>query len=281
MESPKPFDKREAELKIILALAEHLIGTVDLHFGYWPPGLEVSLRNVPEAQANHSALLISRVPSGTRTILDVGCGVGKMATRLIALGYAVEGVTPSEYLAQRTRESLGEALPLHVCRFEDLKTLQRYDLLLFSESFQYVQMEPGLSRCAELIRPGGHLLICDLFRTDVPGDGPLSGGPRLSHFFELVSRHPFTLVEDLDITEATAPTMELADRLLTHVAEPSYHVLLDGAAARKPLLTRVLRWTLRRPLERVEWRYFKGGFSADTFKSQKTYRLLLYRRTGD
>ena len=46
-------------------------------------------------------------PTGVRTVLDVCCGTGLMASELIALGYRVAGVDASAAMLARARRLLG------------------------------------------------------------------------------------------------------------------------------------------------------------------------------
>ena len=40
---------------------------------------------------------------------------------------------------------------------------ERYDLILFSESHRYVDTHDALTRCRELLAPGGKILVCGMF----------------------------------------------------------------------------------------------------------------------
>lgn len=280
METKARFDKRDGELRVLLALARHVARTDDLHFGYWDNGLAVQLCNLPLAQERHSQLILDRIPKAVRTVLDVGCGAGRMAARLLARGYEVEGVTPSALLAAEARKLLGGGFRIHECRFEELNIDQRYDLVLFSESFHYMQMEAGLDKSVRCTREGGHILICDIFRRDAQGDSPLNGGPQLARFRELTSAQPLQLCEDLDITHETAPTLDLADDILTKVICPTWEIFLERLQTKQPVLFWFCRHLLRRKIERFEWRYLRGAFSASNFERYKSYRLMLFRRTS-
>lgn len=276
----KQFDKRESDLKFFLLLARQLFHVDDLHFGLWADDLEVNLDNLGTAQEKHSELMISRIPEGARTILDVGCGVGKLAERLVDLGYEVEGVTPSAFLAAEAHKLLGEDFRIHVSRIEDLPIERQYDVVLFSESFQYVAMEEALAKCLALLEDGGHLLICDFFRKQDQGDSPaFNSGPYLSRFYEIVSQLPLELLEDIDITSECAPTMDLADDFAQNFFAPAWDLGRESLRGNYPRLGAILDWKLRKWTRKVERRYFGGALSGENFEKFKSYRLMLYRRT--
>lgn len=278
MKKSAPYDEREGHLRLFLGAGRQLLQVDDLHFGFWPDGLEVSLRNLPVAQEKHSEFIISHIPETTKTILDIGCGVGVMASRLVGLGYKVEGVSPSAFLAEETHKLLGDEFHIFECGIEDLETDHRYDLVLFSESFQYVKMEEALAKCLELLTENGHLMICDFFKREVEGDSPLNSGPPLSGFRKIVSELPLELIEDIDISSETAPTMDLANGILQNLFSPAWDLLLAGLKHRRPLLSRLLRWKFKKKIDKVEWRYFNGAQSGENFKKYKSYRLMLYRK---
>ena len=62
----------------------HFVGTKDLHYGYWPDGMEQTMSNLPSAQEEYSAYLMQHIPWTAKKILDVGSGAGSLAEKLIA-----------------------------------------------------------------------------------------------------------------------------------------------------------------------------------------------------
>jgi len=87
-------------------LAHHFLGMNDLHYGYWPAGLPVVPGNLAAAQAHYTELLMSRIPAGVRSILDVGMGAGTTARKLVEKGYRVDGVSPNGVLTDVARQQL-------------------------------------------------------------------------------------------------------------------------------------------------------------------------------
>jgi SAM-dependent methyltransferase len=274
------FDKREADLRLFLVAGRELLQVDDLHLGLWAEGVDVNIRNLGVAQEAHSELIISHIPQGAKTILDVGCGVGKLSERLLERGYEVEAVTPSHHLAGEARKLIGGDFKVYECCIEDMVVERQYDVVLFSESFQYVKMQRGFEKILALLKPGGHLLICDFLTNDVVEKSPLSGGPRWSRFREIVSELPLDELEDIDITRETSPTMDLADSVLTNLFKPAFELLLESFRARRPWLSRLAEWKFKKKIGKLRWRYFSGAWSGVNFEKFKSYRLVLFKKTA-
>jgi SAM-dependent methyltransferase len=263
-----------------LVLGARLLKTRDLHYGLWSEGLEVAVRNLPEAQRRYSEFLLAHIPPGVETILDVGCGTGGLAALLVARGYRVECISPSPELTRMARERLGPDVPLHETTFEAFRSERRYDLVLFSESFQYIPLAVVLPKAASLLGPGGHLLISDFFHTGAPGESALHGGHDLQRFYADLREQPLELLSDEDITAQTAPNLDLVDGILSDYALPFYEVFGYWLRANHPWLARLGGRLLRRKLERLEYKYFSHRRNAEAFRLHKSYRTLLLRKRG-
>lgn len=274
--SQKKIDTRELGLSASLILGAYFFKTEDLHYGYWPDDLEVAIENFTHAQKQHSDFIISHIPANVRSVLDVGCGAGTLAARLIENGYSVDCVSPSSVLTEKTKLKIGPESRIYETKFRYIDTKKRYDLLLFSESFQYVKLPHAIDKAREILNEGGHLLICDFFKTDAPGKSALSGGHRLSTFYSMMTEKPFKLVKDIDITEQTAPNLQLINEMLQQVGKPLWNLLFMTVERKYSLLSKFLKWKYKKKIDRINRRYFSGERNEDNFKIFKSYRLLLY-----
>ena len=123
--------------------------------------------------------------------------------------------------------------------------LQKYDLILFSESFQYVKLSESLNKIEKMLNLSGHLLICDFFRRDVPGKSLMGGGHSWNGFLETVSKHPLNLVIDIDITEETAPTIDLLAKFNIDVLSPIVKMSGEYLVDHYPKITKLFTWKFR------------------------------------
>ncbi len=104
------------------------------------------------------------------SIVDVGCGAGLVAEPLAQAGAAVVGIDPSARNIEIARKHLFESginvdyrhmLPEHLAA-----TGERFDLVLSLEVVEHVADVPLFVRsCAQLVAPGGVLVMATLNRT--------------------------------------------------------------------------------------------------------------------
>ena len=279
-----------------LVLAQQLLDVEDLHYGLWEPGLEVSLGNLVEAQQRYTARLLDEL--GQRLagieqprILDVGCGTGHLLEQLLARGYGVDAVNPSATLNQQVQARLA-TIPAHDCQlfetgFESLPAAafsRGYDLLLFSESFQYIPLPVIFETATRLLKPGGQILLCDFFKTAAhcdgqSGDRSFSGGHILSEFYRHVEASGFECLQDEDLTALVSPNIALLDEWLTGRLLPAAGSIDQYLRGRYPRSTRLLKWLLRKKLARVRYKYLSGHRSKAVFEKYKSYRLVVLQLT--
>ena len=272
------YDSKVVGLDAGLLIGKFFLNTEELHYGYWPDDKTATAQNFAGAQARHSQLIIDHIPDGVKRILDVGSGSGSLAQKLINLGYKVDCVVPSEFLAKKIKDKLGKNSIIHVCKFEDLEVSQSYDLILFSESFQYVLMEQSINKIVSMLPKNGHLLICDVFHKNVTGVSPMRGGHRWDLFENQISKSSLKQITNLDITVETAPTYDFLNQLLKEVVIPISDISGNYLNSNYPKLSKILKWKYRKKLDKIEKVWYSGELTGENFIKFKSYRLLVYKK---
>ncbi len=253
-----------------LRFYEEVLGLSFLHYGLWE-GDPLNLEGLSAAQRRYADRLVSMIPEGTRSILDVGCGTGGNARLLTERGFEVEGLSPDPFQARRFHDRTG-GLPFHQSRFETFAPPRAYDLVLMSESCQYVR----ITRLFDAVRraaPGGWLLVADYFVYTCT-DTPLGrSGHELAMFRRFAQSDGFTIHADIDITEAVLPTLTLARQWLDQRARPALVILEDGLRSRHPWLLALARWWFRDRLRAIAEQ--DQLVDVDAFRAAKSYRIFL------
>ena len=256
----------------------HFVGAKDLHYGYWNEGVEQNIRNLPQAQEEYCRFLLEHIPRDARRVLDVGCGAGSVASKLVARGHAVDCVSPSGFLNSQAKAVLGDRARVFETKYENYDTTELYDVILFCESFQYVKLDVSLNKVVSQLRPGGQLIICDFFRVIDDQGSSISGGHRINEFQDALAKYPLQLVEEIDISAKTAPTFTVIDSAFTEVLQPIWNEIDVATQANHPWFFKFYTWFFRKKLAKVKKKYFTHQRSAENFLKYKTYRFMRFVR---
>ena len=271
------FDSKVIGLDVGLLIGKFFMDTEELHYGYWPDQKKATAQNFSQAQERHSQLIIDNIPNNVKRILDVGSGSGSLAKKLIKLGYQVDCVIPSEFLAEKVKVKLSDSSNIYINKFEDLDISHHYDLVLFSESFQYVELNDSIKKIISVLNKNGHLLICDVFHKNVEGISPMRGGHRLDLFDDEISNSTLVKEKDIDITKETAPTWDFLNQLLNEVAIPISDMSNNYLEYKYPRLTKLIKWKYQRKLNKIKKVWLSGELTGESFIKFKSYRLFIYK----
>jgi len=277
----RKIDTRAIGLDVSLAFARWLTGREHLHYGLWT-GLEVTAANLLAAQEAYSDRLLALLPAraGLR-ILDIGGGAGETAKRLIAAGHVVEIVVPSPFLAGRCAENAPEAV-VHEMKFEDFRTEARFDVCLFSESFQYVPLAAALDGARALLSPGGCIVIGDCFRAEGFREDPLhatvGGGHPVADFHAAVRERGLSVAQEADITAEVAPSVDLEQAFFNVIGHAVTRTDAE-LAAKRPWVGKALRGLVRlvlgkRRQARLARRLTEQTRNSEVFCAANRYLLL-------
>ena len=109
------------------------------------------------------------VPAGSRDLLDVGCGRGRLAGRLALADPRrhVLGLDPSGEMIDAARAEHADVLGLEFVE-GDFLTCEiapgSYDFVCFVASLHHMDQGRALAKAAEILRPGGRLVVIGLAR---------------------------------------------------------------------------------------------------------------------
>ena len=117
--------------------------------------------------------ILRNLPVRRSAALDAGCGRGALVEKLADHFEQVTGVDPDAEMAAVARERLAGLPGVEVRQQSLLDTTGRYDLVTMVASLHHLPLEPALRHTAELVAPGGRLLVVGLAQLGSPADiGP-------------------------------------------------------------------------------------------------------------
>ncbi len=276
-----------------LVAAQQLFQLKELHYGFWEKGEKPTVSKFPHAQERYTEFLIQHINQALGDkregrILDVGCGVGHTMYELLKIGYRVDGIVPYPWMAKMAEENArridpdGTKAKVYECRFEELpvsNVREKYELIFFSESYQYIPMQESFELMRELLSTDGKVVIFDFFtREGARKKSKIRGGHTLVKFYDLVTRNGYEVNTDIDVTEHLSPNLTLANDILIDRIGPVTDTV-DRFLGEKYRITYNLgKFLLRKRLEKVKSKYLSENRNETDFIKHKTYRLIVLDR---
>ena len=118
------------------------------------------------------------VPRGGRDLLDVGCGRGRLARELVGPGRRVLGIDPSAGMIEAAKEANAGVPGLEFAEADFLTArlpAESFDFVCFVASLHHMDQVRALAKAAEILRPGGRVVVIGLARAATPAEELVSG----------------------------------------------------------------------------------------------------------
>lgn len=260
-----------------LALYGSIFGNNFLHYGYFSDPAtdpeQLSFADLKQAMDDYATLLVTRVTAGER-VLDVGCGMGGLLARLDRHGAQPTALTPNRAQAAHIRRTWPQ-IPLVESTFEGIDAARlphRFDVVINSESFQYIELDAGMRNVRALLKPAaedGRWIVTDYFRLTAQAKN--RSGHLLADFEAACARHGLALRERVDITENVLPSLAYGRLLATRFALPLARFGADRFFLRRPFWAYLFADRVRGKLEGVKL----DTLDPEVFRREKRYLLLV------
>ncbi|NLZ44766.1 MAG: methyltransferase domain-containing protein [Clostridia bacterium] len=261
-----------------------LSGTDYLHWGYWEEGAALTLENFQAAQERYAGELLKLIPPGVESVLDVGCGVGGNARKLKERGYILAGLAPDPYQEQLFKERTGGEIPFFLTTFQDFQPDRLYDLVLMSESVQYIPLDRIFVKAKEVLPDGGYLLTSDYYRLENSRGVKEHHLPSvyLQDLLEEAESQGFEILKQEDISQAVLPTLQYGRMLFSRYIKPTFSAQLLALKVHLPVGYKLLRAFLRLKLkgETIE-RIIRNNLDPlhpEVFTKYMKYLMILFQK---
>ena len=262
---------------VALRVAHKLFGVKYLHYGYFKDNEKASLETLPQAQIEFKNQIIQYVPKDAKKVLDVGCGTGETAKCLLDLGLRVTCIDPDPYLVKNTLTTTNHKAECLTGSYESLIYKGAFDLVIMSESCQYINPKLGWTQSQKYLCSGGHVIIADFFKIKKIDKKYLSkSGHEIEEFLQLSKENGFSLIKKVDITKNILPTMDIYQDIILTKVFPCVEALFEVAHRRFPKLYKLLAFFLRKKVEFLKLKYSHQG--SKTFSEYKSYFILVFKK---
>lgn len=261
-----------------LRLYRDILKLEHLHFGLWDDSDPRTIEGVRIAQERYMQRLLDRFPDGVETVLDVGAGTGALSFAARDRGYAIEALSPCEHQAAEFAAKADGSVPFHCTRFQDFEPPRTYDLVVCSESAQYVPLESLFERVRACLGDGGHFLVCDYFR--LQPERFYRNCHVLEPFLATARANGFEVGEQEDVTEQVLPTLEVGRGVFEQYVLPVAETLADMAKREKPRLAWLAQRLAKKQLGKVSrYLYEKTPAKLDPerFRREVRYQTMLFK----
>lgn len=263
-----------------LKLYSQLLPGGFLHYGYFDnpevEPMEISINDIYRAQKRYAEILLEKLPalSGLK-VLDIGCGMGAMSKMMLDEGHLPEALTPDNTQAHYIREHYPN-IPLHHCKFEDFESahhIAEYDVVITSESLQYLKQDIALPKIDKVLKPGGKWIACDYFRVQQAHE---KSGHFFDEFQKNLQKNGLKITAQRNITPNILPTIAFVYQFANRIGLPLLQFGIEKLETKAP----GIHYAVQEVIPFVQGKIDKNLLTVnpEIFAMQKQYLLMEIER---
>jgi cyclopropane fatty-acyl-phospholipid synthase-like methyltransferase len=263
---------RKSEHDHELHLYSRILLTDMLHWGYFDnPDIdpeEISISKFSEAQYRYAENIAALLGSKDQPVLDVGCGMGGMASMFLDKGYDVELLTPNNSQKKYLHNKFPD-ISFHHCKYEDFSTNKKYGTVINAESLQYINLEKAFQKTEKILSANGKWIISDYFR--LHDSGKNKSGHLLGDFENMVNKMGWIITFREDYTKNVLPTIKLVKLYTDRFIIPLVNFGFQKLDQKKSWLYYMLEGTRKGIFRKIDKEM--AAIDPDLFVQEKKYML--------
>ena len=263
-----------------LLFVQKMLNLEHLHYGLHSKGEKLNFDNFKNAQQKYSNFLISHIEKAVKknrkaSILDVGCGFGSNLKILKNKNYNIQGLVPSKTMAQHSKKVSGAKV--YCDMFENFDARKKYDLVFFSESYQYVDIDQSFKQLEKILKKDGKIVICDFFvRDNSKGLSKIGGGHKMGLFYEKLKNTNYKIHTEIDITENIISNIDFMNEVINDRVISSAKLLDEYMMKKQPLSYKIFKFAFKNRLNKIAHKSDKAR-NGKNFGKDKVYKLIVLK----
>jgi len=259
-----------------LLFVQKMLDLEHLHYGLHRKGEKLNFDNFKDTQQKYSNFLISHIEKAIKknkkaSILDVGCGFGSNLKILKNKKYNVQGLVPSKAMAEHARKVSGAKV--YCDMFENFDTKNKYDLVFFSESYQYINIDESFKILEKILKKDGKIVICDFFvRDNSKGLSKIGGGHKMGLFYEKLKNTNY----EIHITENIISNIDFMNEVINDRVISSAKLLDEYMTTKQPFCYKIFKFAFKNRINKIAYKSDKARNSKN-FGEDKVYKFIVLK----
>ncbi len=112
----------------------------------------------------YSKLVLKQIGKDNDRILDIGCGTGEFTLKAAQRANSVVGIDISpKMINEAKRRHYANNITYNVQDFDTMDEKQQYDCIVSIDAIHHLSLEKALPKIDKMLKPGGVLVVVDLY----------------------------------------------------------------------------------------------------------------------
>lgn len=112
----------------------------------------------------YSKLLLKGIDSGSEKVLDIGCGTGEFTKKVAIKAKKVIGIDIApQMIIEAQKRHTATNINYVLQDFDEMDENEQFDCIVSIATFHHLELKTALPKIKRLLKPGGVLIVLDLY----------------------------------------------------------------------------------------------------------------------